>query len=62
MNIVEYAEKELGLGLSCFQKDLLLLLQNNPEGWLHCVKPTTYEVVQVKYIYNKWQESMLVAV
>jgi hypothetical protein len=62
MNIVKFAECTMNMRLSNFQKDLLVLLESSPDGLQYCLKPKTQEVIQVKVIYDKWQQAMQIAV
>jgi hypothetical protein len=62
VNIIKYAEIKLKVNLSNYQKELLLNLQVNPEGWLYLLKLDRLEMYQVLDVYTKWQQETLVAV
>ncbi|GAA4880157.1 hypothetical protein GCM10023310_70430 [Paenibacillus vulneris] len=62
MNIVEFAENELKLKLTYFQQDLLQLLQSDPDSWFNSMRFDTLEMRQIRDVFLKWQESMLVGV
>lgn len=61
MNIVKYAENELGLKLSCLQRDLLLTLQNDFD-FVKYVQKKSHDMVVVLDVYNKWKEYNLACV
>jgi hypothetical protein len=61
MDIVKFAESELRLSLSYFQKDLLLTLQHNPEPLTHYLKPMTNDIKLALSVYEKWKEHNTVA-
>ncbi|MCZ8517486.1 hypothetical protein O9H85_35140 [Paenibacillus filicis] len=56
MRIVDFAEKELKFNLSCIQKDLLKLLENDSD-FLRYVKKKSHTMVQVIDIYDKWSKN-----
>lgn len=56
MNIIKFVETELNVSLTNFQKDLLTLLQQDPDAWQPKLKPATHEVRQTLELYNKWKE------
>jgi hypothetical protein len=60
LSILEYAEKELQVELSCLQKNLLEILQNDSD-YVQYVEKRSHAMVAVLDIYNKWKESRLLA-
>lgn len=57
MSIVEFAENALGFKLSSFQKDLLMILQNDSD-YIKYVKKKSYTMVQVLDVYDRWKNSI----
>lgn len=56
MNIIKYAESELNLTLSNFQKDILEILVSDPDAFQRKLKPATHDVRLALDVYSKWKE------
>ncbi|MDF2648879.1 MAG: hypothetical protein K0Q73_4684 [Paenibacillus sp.] len=59
MSILEFAESELKVRLTYHQKELLILLGNNRNDYIHTiimVKPRTQGILIVQEIYRKYNE------
>lgn len=59
MNIIEFAVSNLGLRLSCLQRDLLLTLQNDSD-FVKQVRRKSHDMVVVMDVYSKWRKYNLV--
>lgn len=53
MSIIEFAEKEMSLKLTCFQKDLLELISKTDFS-INLIKPKTQDMRLVVDVYKKW--------
>ncbi|MBU7316082.1 hypothetical protein [Paenibacillus oleatilyticus] len=57
MSITEFAENVLGFQLTSFQKDLLMILQNDSD-YIKYVKKKSHTMVQVLDVYDRWKNSI----
>ncbi|ALS22236.1 hypothetical protein IJ22_18620 [Paenibacillus naphthalenovorans] len=60
MSTIEFAENRLNVRLTYHQKELLTLLQTNPDGWYNSLCIETLEMKQVREVFSKWRESVLI--
>ncbi|MCM3274200.1 hypothetical protein [Paenibacillus elgii] len=56
MSIIEFAENVLGFKLSSFQKDLLMILQNDTD-YIKYVKKKSHTMVKVLDVYDRWRST-----
>ena len=55
MDIIQYAENQLNLELTYFQRDALALLEQDPDAHKRIFKPR-HDMRLVLDIFKKWQE------
>lgn len=58
MSIIEFAENVLDFKLSSFQKDLLMILQNDSD-YIKYVKKKSHTMIQVLDVYDRWKNNVV---
>lgn len=64
MSVIEYADKVLKVDLTCYQKELLMLIDTNPKGYVceMISKHPTHYIRQVANVYDQYQNRTMVAI